>query len=377
MSRIYLDYNATAPIRPAVQNAVAQALELGNPSAVHAEGRRARAAIEQARAGVAEFVGGAPEGVVFTSGGTEACNLALGLRAAPAGEIERVLVSTIEHAAVRQAAAASGLGVEDLPVNSDGVIDMATLDAALSTSAPALVCVMVANNETGVLQPIREIAERVTAHGSILFCDGVQAAGKIPLNVEDLGCDALAVSAHKIGGPMGVGALVVRAGLVIPPSIAGGGQELGRRGGSENVSGIVGFGLAAELSAGELALGAALAGKRNRMEADLCAAMPDVCIFGADAPRLPNTSCFGLAGLHGETVVMALDLADISVSAGAACSSGKVSRSHVLDAMGVKHDVSNGAIRVSLGRDTDDAAVDRLVENWLKLAAKLEHAAAQ
>ena len=213
MNRIYLDYNATAPIRPAVQNAVAQALELGNPSAVHAEGRRARAAVEQARASVAEFVGGAPEGVVFTSGGTEACNLALGLRAAPAGEIERVLVSAIEHAAVRQAAAASGLGVEDLPVNSDGVIDMAALDAALSTSAPALVCVMVANNETGVLQPIREIAERVTAHGSILFCDGVQAAGKIPLNVEDLGCDALAVSAHKIGGPMGVGALVVRAGL--------------------------------------------------------------------------------------------------------------------------------------------------------------------
>ncbi len=377
MSRIYLDYNATAPIRPEVQNAVAQALELGNPSAVHAEGRRARAAVEQARASVAEFVGGVPEGVVFTSGGTEACNLALGLRAAPAGKLERVLVSTIEHAAVRQAAAASGLVVENLPVNSDGVIDMAALDAALSTSAPALVCVMVANNETGVLQPIREIAERVTAHGSILFCDGVQAAGKIPLNVEDLGCDALAVSAHKIGGPMGVGALVVRPGLVVPPSIAGGGQELGRRGGSENVSGIIGFSLAAELSVGELSLVSALAGKRDRMEAGLRAAMPDICIFGADAPRLPNTSCFGLSGLLGETVVMALDLADISVSSGAACSSGKVSRSHVLDAMGFEHDLTIGAIRVSLGRDTSDAAVDRLVENWLKLAAKVEHAAAQ
>ena len=377
MSRIYLDYNATAPIRPEVQNAVAQALELGNPSAVHAEGRRARAAVEQARASVAEFVGGVPEGVVFTSGGTEACNLALGLRAAPAGKLERVLVSTIEHAAVRQAAAASGLGVENLPVNSDGLIDMAALDAALSTSAPALVCVMVANNETGVLQPIREIAERVTAHGSILFCDGVQAAGKIPLNVEDLGCDALAVSAHKIGGPMGVGALVVRPGLVVPPSIAGGGQELGRRGGSENVSGIIGFSLAAELSVGELSLVSALAGKRDRMEAGLRAAMPDICIFGADAPRLPNTSCFGLSGLLGETVVMALDLADISVSSGAACSSGKVSRSHVLDAMGFEHDLTSGAIRVSLGRDTSDAAVDRLVENWLKLAAKVEHAAAQ
>ena len=377
MSRIYLDYNATAPIRPEVQNAVAQALELGNPSAVHAEGRRARAAVEQARASVAEFVGGVPEGVVFTSGGTEACNLALGLRAAPAGKLERVLVSTIEHAAVRQAAAASGLGFENLPVNSDGVIDMAALDAALSTSAPALVCVMVANNETGVLQPIREIAERVTAHGSILFCDGVQAAGKIPLNVEDLGCDALAVSAHKIGGPMGVGALVVRPGLVVPPSIAGGGQELGRRGGSENVSGIIGFSLAAELSVGELSLVSALAGKRDRMEAGLRAAMPDICIFGADAPRLPNTSCFGLSGLLGETVVMALDLADISVSSGAACSSGKVSRSHVLDAMGFEHDLTIGAIRVSLGRDTSDAAVDRLVKNWLKLAAKVEHAAAQ
>ena len=236
---------------------------------------------------------------------------------------------------------------------------------------------MVANNETGVLQPTREIAERVTAHGSILFCDGVQAAGKIPLSVKDLGCDALAVSAHKIGGPMGVGALVVRAGLVVPPSIAGGGQELGRRGGSENVSGIVGFGLAAQLSMGDLALGPALAGKRDRMEAELRAAMPDIRIFGSNAPRLPNTSCFGLAGLHGETVVMAMDLAGISVSAGAACSSGKVSRSHVLDAMGVEHDVSSGAIRVSLGQDTDDAAVDRLVENWLKLASKPEHAAAQ
>ena len=377
MSRIYLDYNATAPIRPAVQDAVTQALGLGNPSAVHAEGRRARAAVEQARACVAEFCGGAPEGVVFTSGGTEACNLALGLRAAPAGAIERVLVSATEHAAVRLAATASGLRVEDLPVGSDGVIDMAALDSALSTPAPALVCVMVANNETGVLQPICEIAERVRSHGSLLFCDGVQAAGKIPLSLEDLGCDALAVSAHKIGGPMGVGAFVVRAGLVVPPSITGGGQELGRRGGSENVSGIVGFGLAAELSGDELAQGAALADKRDRMEADLRAAMPDIRIFGSDAPRLPNTSCFGLAGLHGETVVMALDLAGISVSAGAACSSGKVSRSHVLDAMRVEHDVSNGAIRVSLGRDTDDAAVDRLVENWLKLAAKLEHAAAQ
>ena len=176
---------------------------------------------------------------------------------------------------------------------------------------------------------------------------------------------------------MGVGALVVRPGLVVPPSIAGGGQELGRRGGSENVSGIIGFSLAAELSVGELSLVSAIAGKRDRMEADLRAAMPDIFIFGADAPRLPNTSCFGLSGLLGETVVMALDLADISVSSGAACSSGKVSRSHVLDAMGFEHDLTIGAIRVSLGRDTSDAAVDRLVENWLKLAAKVEHAAAQ
>ena len=176
---------------------------------------------------------------------------------------------------------------------------------------------------------------------------------------------------------MGVGALVVRPGLVVPPSIAGGGQELGRRGGSENVSGIIGFSLAAELSVGELSLVSAIAGKRDRMEAGLRAAMPDICIFGADAPRLPNTSCFGLSGLLGETVVMALDLADISVSSGAACSSGKVSRSHVLDAMGFEHDLTIGAIRVSLGRDTSDAAVDRLVKNWLKLAAKVEHAAAQ
>ncbi|MAK11682.1 MAG: cysteine desulfurase [Rhizobiales bacterium TMED83] len=377
MSRVYLDYNATAPIRPQVQDAVAQALGFGNASAVHAEGRRARAAVETARASLAEFCGAVPEGIVFTSGGTEACNLALGMRAAPAGKIQRILTSAVEHAAVGQAAAASGLVVDVVPVDENGVIDLTALDAALSTPDPALVCVMVANNETGVLQPIHEIAERVAAHGSLLFCDGVQAAGKIPLSLEVLACDALAVSAHKIGGPMGVGALLTRPGLVVSPNIFGGGQELGRRGGSENVAGIVGFGLAAKLSADELARAPALGEKRDRLETDLRAGVPEIRIFGADAPRLSNTSCFGLAGLHSETVVMALDLAGISVSAGAACSSGKVSRSHVLDAMGVEHDVSSGAIRVSLGRDTNDTDCDRLVESWLKLASKLEHAAAQ
>ncbi|CAI8358894.1 MAG: Cysteine desulfurase IscS [Rhodobiaceae bacterium UBA7378] len=377
MTRFYLDYNATAPVRPEVRDSVVRALDLGNPSAVHEDGRKARAAVENARAAIASFCGAVPEGVVFTSGGTEACNLAMRLRAAPAGNVTRVLISAVEHAAVGQAALASGLEVTRLPVDARGVVDLMGLDEALAQPAPALVCIMLANNETGVVQPIADIAARVKAHGSLLFCDAVQAAGKIPLNLAVLGCDALAVSGHKIGGPMGTGALAVRPGLVVPPAINGGGQELGRRGGSENVAGIVGFGVAAGLSVHDDDESDRIAVLRDEMEAALRARVADIHIFSADAPRLPNTSCFGLAGLHSETVVMALDLAGISVSAGAACSSGKVSRSHVLDAMGVEHDLSSGAIRVSLGRDTQVQACDRLVETWTTLAARLERPAAQ
>ena len=226
MSRTYLDYNATAPLRAEAREALLAALDIGNPSSVHEEGRKARALVEAARADVAALVSAPAETVIFTSGGTEACNLALGLRQAPAGEIKRLLVSAIEHSAVLAAAEESVLPVELLPVTADGVVDMAALDAALQDETPALVCVMLANNETGTIQPIAEIAAKTRAHGSLLFCDAVQAAGKMPIDIFALGADALSLSGHKLGAPMGIGALVTHPAVVVPPQLLGGGQEL-------------------------------------------------------------------------------------------------------------------------------------------------------
>jgi cysteine desulfurase len=370
MTRTYLDYNATAPLRPEARAAVLAALDIGNPSSVHEEGRKARALVEAARADVAALVGAPAETVIFTSGGTEACNLALGLRQAPAGEIKRLLVSAIEHSAVLAAAQETGLAVETLPVTPDGLLDMSGLDAALQDETPALVCVMLANNETGIIQPIAEIAAKVKAHGSLLFCDGVQAAGKVPINIFALGVDALSLSGHKLGAPMGIGTLVTRPAVVVPPQLIGGGQELGRRAGSENISGIAGFAAAAKAALRDLDDFAALADMRDAMEAALMKGQPDVHIFGIAAPRLANTSCFALAGLSSETLVMALDLAGVSVSAGSACSSGKVSRSHVLAAMQVGTHISKGTLRVSFGWNSQAGDVEKLVDEWSKLAGQ-------
>ena len=370
MSRFYLDYNATAPLRPEARDALLAALDIGNPSSVHEEGRKARALVEAARADVARLVGAPAEMVIFTSGGTEACNLALGLRQAPAGEIKRLLVSAIEHSAVLAAAKESGLPVEELPVTPNGVLDLAALDAALADDTPALVCVMLANNETGVIQPIAEVAAKTRAHGSLLFCDGVQAAGKIDINLFALGVDALSLSGHKLGAPMGVGALVTRPAVVVPPQLIGGGQELGRRAGSENISGIAAFAAAARAAMRDLEAFADLADRRDEMEAALQAAQAQLVVYGKGAPRLANTSCFALSGLNAETLVMAMDLAGISVSAGSACSSGKVSRSHVLAAMQSEPHISKGVLRVSLGWQSQASDTQKLVDEWSKLAGQ-------
>lgn len=370
MSRIYLDYNATAPLRPEARDALLAALDIGNPSSVHEEGRKARALVEAARADVARLVGAPAETVIFTSGGTEACNLAVGLRQAPAGEIKRLLVSAIEHSAVLAAAKESGLPVEELPVTPDGVLDLDALDAALADDTPALVCVMLANNETGVIQPIAEVAAKTRAHGSLLFCDGVQAAGKIDINLFALGVDALSLSGHKLGAPMGVGALVTRPAVVVPPQLIGGGQELGRRAGSENISGIAAFAAAARAAMRDLEAFADLADRRDEMEAALQAAQAQLVVYGKGAPRLANTSCFALSGLNAETLVMAMDLAGISVSAGSACSSGKVSRSHVLAAMQAEPHISKGVLRVSLGWQSRAEDTQILVNEWSKLAGQ-------
>lgn len=371
MSRTYLDYNATAPLRPEAREALLAALEIGNPSSVHEEGRKARALVEAARADVAALVSAPAETVIFTSGGTEACNLALGLRQAPAGEIKRLLLSAIEHSAILAAAEESVLPVELLPVTADGVVDMAALDVALQDETPALVCVMLANNETGTIQPIAEIAAKTRAHGSLLFCDAVQAAGKMPIDIFALGVDVLSLSGHKLGAPMGIGALVTRPAVVVPPQLLGGGQELGRRAGSENISGIAAFAAAAKAAMRDINDFANLADLRDDMEAALLAVQPQTEIFGKHADRLANTSCFALGGLNSETLVMALDLAGVSVSAGSACSSGKVSRSHVLAAMQAETHISKGVLRVSLGWQSNREDTEKLVNEWTKLAGRV------
>jgi cysteine desulfurase len=313
----YLDHNATTPVRPEVVAAVAEALALGgNPSSVHARGRAARRAVEAARREVASLVGAGEAEIVFVSGGSEANQLAL-----KGTGRERIIVSAIEHDSVLRA----NPGAELIPVTGDGLVDCAALAAMLADDTrPALVSVMYANNETGVLQPFAEIAALAHANGALLHCDAIQGAGKLPLDRARLGADLISLSAHKLGGPPGVGALVVAPGIALRPVQTGGGQERGRRAGTENVAGIAGFGRACTLAAAEIADYAGLAELRDVAERRLRALAPEARIFGAAAPRLPNTLCITMPGVSAETQIMALDLAGVMVSAGAACSSGKI-----------------------------------------------------
>lgn len=356
----YLDYNAEAPLKPAVAEAMASALgHVGNPSSVHRFGRLARRAFDDARAQVAAMVGGDAANVIVTSGGTEANNLALtGVASA------RRVVSAIEHDSVLAAAPDATIA----PVDSDGVIDLAALEAALAADpAPALVSLMLANNETGVVQPVAAAGEIAHAHGALLHCDAVQGVGRIAISLDDLNADLLSLSAHKMGGPQGVGALIVRDGMSLSAMLRGGRQETGRRAGSENVVAMVGFGVAAELAAEDHEDAARVTGLRDRIEAALKAVAPDVQVFGAGASRIGNTTCLTMPGVASETQVMALDLAGVAVSAGSACSSGKVGPSHVLAAMAADGDAAAGAVRMSLGWASTEGDVDRLIEAWITL----------
>ena len=356
----YLDWNATAPLRPEAIAAMSAALAgCGNPSSVHRWGRTARQTIEQARASVALLLGASPEGVVFVSGGTEANHLAL----LGSGR-ERVLVAAVEHDSVLRATPEA----EQIPVDRQGIVLLDALDDLLAADLrPALVSVMLANNETGVVQPVREIAAVARAHGALYHCDAVQAAGKIPLDVGAIGADFVTLSAHKLGGPPGVGALVMNDGTELAPLLRGGGQERGRRAGTENLPGIAGFAAAAAAAVTQIAVYDRVRALRDALEAGVAAVTPEAMVVGAAAPRLPNTSAIALPGVAAETQVIALDLDGVMVSAGAACSSGKVGPSHVLAAMGVAPTIAGSTIRASLGWNSTEADIDHFLEAWTKL----------
>ena len=363
MDPLYLDANATEPLRPEAKAAVIAALEAGgNPSSVHAAGRAARRRLEEAREAVAARFGARVQDVVFTGGGTEANALAVqGL-----GRGRRVLAGATEHPAVLAAAP----GAEPIPVRPDGTVDLDALDRLLAAGGPALVCLMAANNETGVLHPLDAVAALCRARNALLHVDAVQAAGRVALPAE---YDSLALSGHKLGGPPGAGALLLRPGLEIPALIAGGGQERGRRGGTEPLPAIAGLAAAARAARPEAM--ARLATLRDRIEAGVTALAPEAIIAGTGAPRLPNTSSIILPGAAAETQVIALDLAGIRVSAGAACSSGKVGRSPVLAAMG-HGELAGCGIRVSLPWDAAEDAPERFIAAWAAMRARLSKKAA-
>ncbi|MGZ5873565.1 MAG: cysteine desulfurase family protein [Bradyrhizobium sp.] len=373
--RIYLDWNATTPLRPEAQVAMAAAWEFpGNPSSVHGEGRQARRLVEEARVGVAEAVGALPRNVVFTSGGTEANTLALTprLRRGAGLPVQRLLVSAIEHASVLAGGRFPANAVGTVGVTRSGLVDLARLRAALTGAPPALVSVMLANNETGAVQPVAEAAEIIHAEGGLLHVDAIQGFGKIPLDINSLNADLVTLSAHKIGGPKGVGALVLAEGLTgLEPLLRGGGQELNRRAGTENVAGIVGFGAAAKAAlAARQSDTIRVEGLRRRLESGL-RQTPGAIVFSDAVPRLPNTTLFTVPGLKAETAVIGFDLAGIAVSSGSACSSGKVQPSHVLQAMGFGPEIGQGAVRLSMGWSTSDADIDYCLEAWRKLAGIL------
>ncbi|HML07705.1 MAG TPA: cysteine desulfurase family protein [Xanthobacteraceae bacterium] len=376
--RVYLDWNATALMRPQAAAALQAALPLaGNPSSVHAEGRAARHAIEHAREEVAALVGARAGDVVFTSSGTEANALALSPAIEISGEErprDRLLISAIEHPSVRAGGRFPRDMIGEIAVDGDGRVSLAVLaDAVVGTSRP-LVSLMLANNETGVIQPVVEAAQIVHAAGGLLHVDAVQAAGRVPCDIAALGADLLTVSAHKIGGPKGTGALVrAREGIhLADPLIRGGGQERGLRAGTENVAGIAAFGAAAatvrQRRADEASHMLAL---RDLLERELRAISPQVVVFGSAAERLPNTTLFALEGIKAETVIIAFDLEGIALSSGAACSSGKVQPSHVLAAMGVSPPLARGAVRLSLGWTTTEADIERFLAAWRKVSSAL------
>ncbi|WP_439375260.1 cysteine desulfurase family protein [Bradyrhizobium sp. DASA03120] len=374
-TRVYLDWNATTPLRPEARAAMLVAWDLvGNPSSVHAEGREARRLVEDARAALAAAVGGLPRNVVFTSAGTEANALALspGLRGPAGRRVERVLVSGVEHASVLSGGRFPADKVGHVRVTRAGVVDLDHLKTQLMEGPPALVSIMAANNETGALQPVAEAARIVHEAGGLLHVDAIQALGKIAFNISAVGADLATFSAHKIGGPKGVGALVVAEGIAgLEPVLRGGGQELNRRAGTENVAGIAGFGAAVNAALQALPEDAErVSTLRDRLENGI-RAIAGATVFSDDVARLCNTTLFTARGLKAETAVIGFDLEGVAVSSGSACSSGKVQPSHVLSAMGYDPATAQGAVRLSLGWSTDAEDINRALEAWRKLGNTL------
>lgn len=363
---VYLDFNATAPVRPEARAAMNAVLDrVGNPSSVHAAGRAARADLERAREAVAALVGVVAGSVTFTSGGTEASNLAI--ESARAAGFDRILLGATEHDAVWEAAYASGLSVEVWPVDADGVADLTWLDAALARPGRALACLMLANNETGVIQPVAEAGERVRAADGWLHVDAVQAAGKIAIDFSALQADTLALSAHKIGGPQGVGALVAGTRATLVRRQHGGGQERGRRAGTENLPGIAAFGAAARAALAGLEDMARQAVWRDALSTRVKSA--GAVVLGENARRLPQTLCIAFEDWSSETQVMVMDLAGVMISAGAACSSGKVKPSRTVEAMG-RPDLAAFSIRISGGWSSTETDWIRAGDAWLEARAR-------
>ncbi|QPF88749.1 cysteine desulfurase family protein [Bradyrhizobium commune] len=374
-SRVYLDWNATTPLRAEARAAMVAAYDLvGNPSSVHAEGREARRLVEDARGVLAAAVGALPRNVVFTSAGTEANALALspGTRGPSSGPVQRLLVSAIEHPSVLAGGRFPADRISQIRVTRSGIIDLHHLKALLSDGPPALVSIMAANNETGALQPIADAAKIVQEAGGLLHVDAIQALGKIAFNINAVGADLATFSAHKVGGPKGIGALVVAEGVAgLEPVLKGGGQELNRRAGTENVAGIAGFGAALKVALQALPKDAErMTTLRDRLENGI-RATAGAMVFSEDVKRLPNTVLFTAPGLKAETAVIGFDLEGIAVSSGSACSSGKVQPSHVLSAMGFNPAVAQGAVRLSLGWSTEPDDINRVLEAWRKLGNTL------
>jgi cysteine desulfurase len=375
---VYLDWNATAPLRPAARQAVDDALaRTGNPSSVHAAGRAARAAVEEARRHVAALVGADPRNVVFTSGGTEANSLALTPLLHRNGDQtprERLLVSAIEHPSVLAGGRFAADQVKRIAVTPAGIVDLDDLRARLASGGRPLVSVMAANNETGLVHPIREVAALVHAQDGLLHVDAVQAVGRSSCSINEMGADLVTISSHKIGGPQGAGAVIWREDAlhIADPLLKGGGQERGYRAGTENVAAIAGFGAAAQETGRSLSVEHAHAVRlRERLEQGLLSIAPETVIFGRGAERLANTTLFALAGIKAETALIALDLAGVAVSSGSACSSGKVAASHVLAAMQVAPHLARGAVRVSTGHATSEADIECFLEAWRKCVGAL------
>lgn len=409
--RIYADYNATTPLRPEAKAAIVRALEMtGNPSSVHGEGRKARALVEGAREAVAGAIGACRDDIAFTSGGTEAVGAALRGAMAAKGAGANLLASAIEHDAVASYVVeldSAGADAKEImtrwpesggamplpayekvpdagayrldvwPVLADGRVDLEFLRIIMQgvKHAPAgaprpLVSLMLVNNETGVIQPVAQAAEIVHANGGLIHCDAIQALGKITTSIIDLDVDYMSLSAHKIGGPQGVGAFYAKPGAPFRSVQTGGGQEFGRRAGTENVAGIAGFGAAIEAAEAGIKDYEALHAARDRMEASLKRATPSLQVHGEGAPRVAGVSCFGVEGLPSETQIMGLDLAGFAVSAGSACSSGKVKPSRVLTAMGLSDNAARSAIRASFGWASKPEDFDALATAWIKMAAR-------